>query len=110
MIKIEEIGHGVIAEKFEDELTKVVENITDINTEAKPAREVIIKVKIKPDPEDRTYCEMEVAATSKLAPVKAYVSKLSVGLDRRTGEVAAEEIVSMQPQLFPVGNKEEEVE
>ncbi len=100
MLRIDEIGHGVIAEKFEDEMTRVVENITDVNTEAKTVREVTIKVKIKPDPENRSLCKMEVVATSKLAAMKPYASKVTVGMDRETGEVDAQEMVSMQPELF----------
>jgi len=101
MIRLEEVGCGVVAEKFDDEITRVVKNIMDINTEAKPVREITLKLKIKPDPEDRSSCSLEVSSWSKLAPTKSYVSKMNVGIDRSTGEVDAEEIVSMQPYLFP---------
>ncbi len=110
MLKLQEIGHGVIAEKFEDELAKVVANIMDVNTEAKTVREITLKVKVKPEPEDRRDCDLEIISSCKLAPSKAYVSKLAVGLNRVTGEVGAEEVARLQPALFdePVAAEEKQ--
>jgi hypothetical protein len=97
-LKIETIGEGIIAERFQDEIAKVVENIIDPNTEAKIIREINIKLKIKPIPENRELGELEVIVTSKLAPAKAHVGQVAVGVDVITGECNAREL--FQQSLF----------
>lgn len=104
-LNLENIGLGAVTEKFDDELFKVIGNILDPNTEVKTIRKITIDVKIKPNPDDRELCQMEVSVSSKLAPTKTLVSQLSVGLDRKTGEVNAVESVPQQRSLFPDQDK-----
>lgn len=99
-INLENIGAGAASELFDDELMKVITNILDLNTEAKTTREINIKLKIKPDVENREQCELETIVSSKLAPVKSLVSTVTVGMDRKTGQVDAVEHVTKQRTLF----------
>ncbi len=97
--KLENVGLGAVSEKFDDELLKVIDNVLDMNTEAKTQREVNIKIKIKPNPEDREMCEMEAIVSSKLAPTKTLISVLRVGVSEH-GEVNAVEYTPKQGSLF----------
>lgn len=108
-IALEEIGLGVIQEKFVDEQLRVIDNILDLNTDPKTAREITIKLKMKPDPENREMVSLEAIVSSKLAPTKTYVSTLTVGIDRRSGEVAVIENVLQQQPLFPESETGEKV-
>ena len=100
-LKLENLGLGVVAEKFDDELVKVVNNIVDQNTDPKTMRDITIKLKIKPDQENRELCDLEVVVSSKLAPTRSHVSKLNVGINPLTGEINAAELIQQQGNLFP---------
>ena len=98
-LKLENIGLGAVSEKFDDELLNVIGNVLDVNTEAKTVREINIKLKIKPNPENREKCSMEAIVSSKLAPTKTLISTLHVGMSEH-GEVNAVEDVPHQGKLF----------
>lgn len=100
-LNLKNIGLGAVSECFDDELVKVVGNILDHNTDPKAKRKITIELSIAPNPENRELCAMEVKVASKLAPTKTMVSALTVGMDRRTGEVDAIEHVPQQGKLFP---------
>lgn len=100
-LNLENIGLGAIAERFDDELIKVIGNILDENTDPKVKRKITVEVSIQPNPEDRETCQMSCKVWSKLAATKTLVSAVSVGMDRRTGEVNAVEHVPRQGSLFP---------
>ena len=101
MIGLEDVGLGVITERFKDEQVRVIENILDLNSDAKAVREITIKIKFKPDPEDREKIDLEATVSSQLAPNKPYISKAIVGIDEITGEVDSVERVPSQLPLFP---------
>jgi len=74
-VSVENIGGGVLKELFKRELDKVCENIDDINTNAKDARVITLKISLKPS-EDRTTADVSVKAISSLAGVKAHSSTI----------------------------------
>ncbi len=80
VVTLETLGHGACLEKFDDELKKVIENILDPNT-TDAAREITLKVKIKPD-ETRQVCITDIIASSKLAPAKSFRTALFVGKEK----------------------------
>jgi hypothetical protein len=73
-VSLENLGGGAgkdtsaAIELFNAEFQRVLDNIADENTKPTAAREVNLKIKIKPD-EDRELCKVEIHANSKLAPV-----------------------------------------
>ena len=97
-MSLENIGEGAAVERFGIELDKVIENILDINTEAEVVREITLSVKIKPT-EDRDMIAFGIQARSKLAPLKAFVSKAIVNPDGKAQEL----IRPKQPDL-PLNN------
>jgi hypothetical protein len=74
-LTIENIGDGVLSELFAREMKTIVKNMSDNNTELAPARELNIKIKLKPNPE-RDYAAVSIKCSSKLAPVKLVESSI----------------------------------
>jgi len=77
MLKLEDIGMGALAELFEEELAKVVQNIHDLRTKPDAVREINIKLKLKPDKNNRGLAQLETIVNSKLAPVPHTTQVLS---------------------------------
>jgi hypothetical protein len=99
-VSLSTLGKGAAAELFAEELGRVLENIADVNTEAKKPREVRLIVTIIPR-ETRDFAAVKVACTSKLAPLKQYETSVHMGIEG--GRVKAFEENTKQPQL-PLGN------
>ena len=71
-LSLETIEGGAAVEMFDIALQKTLENIHDINTTA-DAREITLKVKIKPMDENRSVLVYSIACSKKIcgqAPVK----------------------------------------
>jgi hypothetical protein len=98
-LSFENLGCGAAEEKFEDALHKVLANILDPNTRAQTAREVILRVKIKPS-EERTDADVIIACETKLASDKAFPTRIFIGRDVN-GTPEAHEVNANQVQLFP---------
>lgn len=80
-ISLATLGGGVAAEKFEEEMTKVIENVLDPNTDAKAKREIVIRVTIKPSA-DRKNGSIAISAQAKLAPATCYEVRGYFGKDK----------------------------
>lgn len=65
---IMEMARGAIMERVDIEMTRIIENIMDENTEAKVQRVLTLKVGLTPDPE-RKMVNVVAQANSKLAPL-----------------------------------------
>lgn len=88
LVSLETIGQGAAAEKFLDELGRVIRNICDPNTDAKKSREIIIKFKFSPS-EDRRFAAVTVNADSKLAPMSPAGTGIYLGI--KHGQPVAKE-------------------
>ena len=73
------LGYGAAEELFNQELDKVLRNIADPNTRAIEVRRIQLDVKIKPSA-DRSYAEVEMKASSKLAGHKVFTTAIHVGI------------------------------
>lgn len=69
------ICDGAIPEVFNRDLQEVLDNIADVNTPAETAREIILRVKIKPS-KSREAAALTFDCKTKLAPVQAVDSTL----------------------------------
>lgn len=72
---------------FNRELQAVIDNMADVNTDAQAVREVTLKVRFKPNLK-REMAQMDIQATSKLAPFSAHTSVAWLGKDA-TGRAVA---------------------
>lgn len=86
---LNELARGALAEKFEKELSKVLANVYDPNTDEKKARKVVLTLTIKPG-EKRQTCQMIIDATSVLAPAKPVGIPLFLDKDAQGNVIAAE--------------------
>lgn len=87
-INLANLGAGAAAEKWQEELRKVLANIMDPATEAQAKRTIVLKVTIKPN-KDRIRGKIEVATEARLAAAMAYETQGYFGMDRQTGELVA---------------------
>lgn len=77
-INILEMMNGAIGERVNYELSKVMRNCMDLNTDAKKARGLTIDIAITPT-EARDSASIRIGVKSKLQPVKALDSTLLIG-------------------------------
>lgn len=95
-LSLETLGHGAVAELFEVELERVLENILDPNTPAEKKREITLKFTIAPN-KDRNQGKVGVAAGSKLAACHGASSEIYFG--RKNGKVTGVTYDPRQMQL-----------
>lgn len=81
-IELAKFQHGAVSELFDEEFSKVLQNIEDENTIANKPRSITIKMEIKPDKKRRTG-EVKVSVSSTLAKVKPAESFLFFDRDER---------------------------
>ena len=101
---LSDLMDGGLEERFNQELTKVWQNVYDPNTNPTAAREVVMEVKIVPN-ERRDSVQFHVNVSSKLAPHVALTQTvmLSLGAD---GTITATERTEQVPgQLDMEGNE-----
>lgn len=92
---LDELMDGGVAERFNQQLAKVWENVYDPNTEPDKMRVVVLTVKIKPN-ERRDACEMKVDVAAKLAP-QVSLSQTVMITQCEDGSVLATERTSEVP-------------
>lgn len=68
-VTLSNIGNGAAAELFNHELTRVLENISDPNTDADQTRKITLEFVIKPSP-DRNMGSIAIKCSAKTAGVK----------------------------------------
>lgn len=98
-LKLSELAHGAVQEKFEREMVKVLANIGDPNTEPTKPREVNIKLKITPD-EYREFSDVVCTVSSKLVPDSDLGMKFIIGRDLESNFVATEYKKQIPGQLI----------
>ena len=101
-----QMAKGAIQERVDYEVSRVVDNILDMNTEAKAKRKVVLTIVMAPD-EDRRVVKIEASAKSTVAPVTPVGTSLVVTADGN-GEMMLAEIVPQVPgQISMTGEVQE---
>lgn len=90
-----EMASGLIKDQVNAEVNKIIDNILDINTEAKKKRTLTLTIDFLPS-WDRSEVSVTATAKSKLLPSNSVQTMLYVGADSFTGELQA---VEMTPQI-----------
>ena len=91
------LAGGAAAEHFDEELSRVVSNILDPNTDAEAVREINLKIKIKPG-NDRRIGAVSIQVTSKTGPIAALGTMFYFG--KHGWRCFAVENNPNQPSLF----------
>ena len=100
------MAKGAIQERVDYEVTRVVDNLLDMNTEAKAKRKVVLTVTMTTD-DDRRVVKVEASAKSVLAPVTPIGTSLVITADGN-GEMMLAEIIPQVPgQLSMTGEVQE---
>ena len=86
---------GAIEERVNYEMGSVLDNILDINTEAKQKRRMTITLEFLPDAERRTI-QVNAGVKSALVPTDPVLTSLYVASSPATGEM---EVYEMVPQI-----------
>ena len=101
-----QMAKGAIQERVDYEVSRVVDNILDMNTEAKVKRKFVLTIVMVPD-EDRQVVKIEASAKSTLAPVVPVGTSLVITADGN-GEMILAEIVPQVPgQMSLTGEVQE---
>ena len=101
-----QMAKGAIQERVDYEVTRVVDNLLDMNTEAKAKRKVVLTITMVTD-DDRRVVKVEASAKSTLAPVTPIGTSLVITADGN-GEMMLAEIVPQVPgQISMTGEVQE---
>ena len=93
------IADGAAVERFQVEMERVVENICDINTEAKRPRVITLTIEFHPN-ENRMGGTVVVGAKSKLVAYDKHESSFYTRKDEH-GEISVYGTTVEQEELFP---------
>ncbi|HDR7795348.1 TPA: replication terminator protein [Bacillus luti] len=98
MIDLNSFANGEVAERVNDELYKVYENIADINTDPKKPRKITITLTLSSD-KRREVLNCKVQAKSTLAPTEEVESQIVIKRD--SDGITGQEIRSgLKGQMF----------
>nr|WP_278429971.1 replication terminator protein [Brevibacillus laterosporus] len=89
MFKLDDFANGALAEKFNIEAQRVLENIADPNTDPKKARTITLSVTLKAD-ENRELAMVDINSKASLAPAKGVQTKIIMDRDSKGKVVGAE--------------------
>lgn len=85
-INLEKLAGGAFAEKLNEALMQVAENIQNPNTEATTKRQINIMLKFAPN-KSRQVINTQISVTTKLAATEAIDTQMVMGLNLRTGQI-----------------------
>lgn len=91
------IGRGLVIKDFDDEVSKVLKDISDHNTSDK-TRTITVQMKIAPTNEARNIVGIEVQTDTKTPKSKPFVTAAILETDEKGNVVARE----LQPQQTPL--------
>ena len=90
-----QMAKGAIQERVDYEVSKVIDNILDANTDPTAKRKVTLTVELRPD-EDRSVVKISATAKSTLAPTVPVGTSLVI-TSNGDGEMMLAEIVPQVP-------------
>lgn len=85
-INLEALAGGAFAEKVNEALMQVAENIQNPNTEATTKRQITVNIKFTPN-KTRQMVGTQIAVTTKLAATEAIDTQMVMGVNMRTGQI-----------------------
>ncbi len=85
-INLEALAGRAFAEKLNEALMQVAENIQNPNTEATTKRQITVNIKFTPN-KTRQMVGTQIAVTTKLAATEAIDTQMVMGVNMRTGQI-----------------------
>lgn len=99
MIDLADFAGGAVAERFNIELQRVLENIADPNTDPKKPRKLILTLTVKAD-ENRDIANVSIQTKTSLVPAKDIETKIVMDYDAKGNVVGAELKSGAKGQMF----------
>ena len=96
---------GAIEEKVDYEVTRVIDNILDLNTKPDAKRKITITLEFSPDSE-RKHIGLNVTAKATLVPTAATSTSLCITADGNGEMVVAEMVPQIPGQLAMDGGEQ----
>lgn len=103
--KILEMARGALMERADYELSRIIENIMDINTPATKKRKLTVTLDLEPD-EDRSMITISASAKSTLVPTSPVKSAFWVEADEN-GVPVMREMLTESPDQTIMGEVED---
>lgn len=110
IVDLNSFANGAMAERFNQELQKVLDNIVDPNTDPKKVRKVTMTVSISSN-ENRELSDVSVQVKSTMAPAKNIEAKIIMDYDNK-GKVTGAELksgIKGQTYLDPEGDVSDDI-
>ena len=85
-INLEALAGGAFAEKLNEALMQVADNIQNPNTDATTKRQINVTIKFAPN-KTRQLVNTQIAVTTKLAATEAIDTQMIMGINMRTGQL-----------------------
>lgn len=105
-INLETLAGGAFAEKLNEALLEVAENIQDPNTVATEKRSITISIKFSPN-KSRQLANTTISVATKLAATESIDTQIVMGTNMKTGAVEVAEYDSTRGQLSIYDTAEE---
>jgi hypothetical protein len=99
-VSLANLANGAALERVDAELERVLDNVADVNTKVKVAREIVLKIKIVPS-QDRSIGQVKIQCSSKLAGMEEAEHTIEFGQEGR--KQVAYQRKGRQPEL-PLDN------
>lgn len=107
-INLEQLSNGAFAEKFNEALLQVAENIQNPNTDAVAKRGITINLKFAPN-KFRQIVNTTISVTTKLAATEAIDTQIVMGVNMRTGQMEIAEYDGQIQGQMDIADYEEDV-
>ncbi|AYC29660.1 replication terminator protein [Paenisporosarcina cavernae] len=104
-VNLETFANGALAERINLELSKVLENIADPNTDPKKARKVTMNITLKPN-ESRNLASVSITAKCNLQPAREIETNLMIDYNSEGKVVGAELKSGIPGQMYVDENGE----
>ena len=95
-INLQKLAGGAFAEKLNEALLQVADNIQNPNTDAVAKREITVKIKFAPN-KTRQLVNTTISVTTKLAATEAIDTQMLMGKDLKTGQLEIAEYNGQTP-------------
>lgn len=106
-INLETLAGGAFAEKLNEALMQVAENIQNQNTEATAKRGITVNIKFAPN-KSRQMVSTSISVTTKLAATEAIDTQMIMGVNMKTGQVEVAEYNGQIPGQLSLEDLEQD--
>lgn len=92
ILDLNTLANGSVAERINEELRNVLQNISDPNTDAKKVRKLTLTISLRSD-DQRNLAQVNIVAKTSLAPAKDIETKILLDYDNN-GQITGAELKS----------------